>query len=73
MFVATAFLLAPVLSGVWPVLGVGVLFALLIGQHLLQLALAIAETPIGDLVVSVVRSSEREDAEDSAPAWSSLG
>lgn len=73
MFVATAFLLAPVFFGVWPVFGVGVLFTLMVGQHLLQLALTIAETPIGDLVVSVVRSSEQEGTEDSATVWSSLG
>lgn len=50
---------ATTLSGVWPVPSVGALVALMGGQDLLWLTLAITETPTADLVVSFVRSSDR--------------
>ncbi|SDK45264.1 queuosine precursor transporter [Natronorubrum texcoconense] len=65
IFVAIAFSLAPALLGVGPVLGVGELLALMIGQYLLKLAIAVVDTPIVYAVVSVVRS--RESTADDEP------
>ena len=58
IFVAIAFSLAPAVLGVGPVLGVGELLALMVGQYLLKLAIAVVDTPIVYAVVSFVRSRE---------------
>ena len=68
IFVGIAFSLAPALLGVGPVLGVGELLALMIGQYLLKLAIAVLDTPVVYAVVSLVRKREAAAAEDPALA-----
>ncbi|WP_440766913.1 queuosine precursor transporter [Natronorubrum sp. DTA7] len=68
IFVAVAFSLAPAALGVGPVLGVGDLLALMIGQYLLKLAIAVVDTPIVYAVVSFVRSREATADEETTVA-----
>ncbi|MXV63409.1 queuosine precursor transporter [Natronorubrum sp. JWXQ-INN-674] len=68
IFVGIAFSIAPALLGVGPVLGVGELLALMIGQYLLKLAIAVLDTPIVYAVVSFVRSREATGAEETTAA-----
>ncbi|WP_121743749.1 queuosine precursor transporter [Natronorubrum halophilum] len=68
IFVAIAFSLAPALVGVGPVLGVGDLLALMVGQYLLKLAIAVLDTPVVYAVVSLVRSREETTADETHAA-----
>ena len=68
IFVAIAFSLAPMVVGVGPVLPVGELLALMIGQYLLKLAIALLDTPVVYGIVSFVRAREQETADDSTVA-----
>ncbi|APW96793.1 integral membrane-like protein [Halobiforma lacisalsi AJ5] len=56
IFVAVAFAVAPALLGVGIVLPIGDLAALMIGQYLLKLAIAVLDTPIVYAIVGLVRS-----------------
>ncbi|AFZ72540.1 queuosine precursor transporter [Natronobacterium gregoryi] len=56
IFVAVAFSIAPMLLGVGVVLPLEELAALMIGQYLLKLAIAVVDTPIVYAVVALVRS-----------------
>ena len=58
IFVTIAFSIAPALLGVGPVLPTGELLALIIGQYLLKLAIAVLDTPVVYAVVGFVRSRE---------------
>ncbi|MDQ2051807.1 queuosine precursor transporter [Natronolimnohabitans sp. A-GB9] len=64
IFVTIAFALAPAVIGVGPVLGVGELLALIVGQYLLKLAIAVLDTPVVYAIVSVVRSREGSGADE---------
>ncbi|WP_137287993.1 queuosine precursor transporter [Natronorubrum halophilum] len=68
IFVAIAFSLAPALVGVGPVLGVGDLLALMVGQYLLKLVIAVLDTPVVYAVVSLVRSREETTADETHAA-----
>ncbi|MFP4591171.1 MAG: queuosine precursor transporter [Halobacteriales archaeon] len=58
LFVALGFNLVPRLIGIGPVLGLDALAALIVGQYLLKLAIALADTPV---VYAVVRGIRRVD------------
>ena len=58
IFVTIAFSLAPALIGVGPVLPMSELLALIVGQYLLKLAIAVLDTPVVYVVVGYVRSRE---------------
>jgi len=58
IFVTVAFSIAPILLGVGPVLPAGELAALIVGQYLLKLAIAVVDTPIVYVVVGFVRSRQ---------------
>ena len=58
IFVAIAFALAPAVLGVGVVLPLGELLALMIGQYLLKLLIALLDTPIVYAVVHLVRSRD---------------
>ncbi len=66
IFVGVAFYLAPVLLGVGPVLGGAELAALIVGQYLLKLAIAVLDTPVVYLVVGFVRSRAGEHSVSAA-------
>lgn len=66
IFVVVAFSLAPAVFGVGPVLGLADLAALMIGQYLLKLAIAVLDTPIVYAIVSLVRSRERHSDDRSS-------
>ena len=68
IFVGIAFSLAPALVGVGPVLGLEELLALMIGQYLLKLAIAVLDTPVVYAIVSLVRSREQNVADEKAAA-----
>ncbi|ELY57051.1 queuosine precursor transporter [Natronolimnohabitans innermongolicus] len=68
IFVGIAFALAPAALGVGPVLGVGELLALMVGQYLLKLAIAVLDTPFVYAIVSIVRSREGTPADESTTA-----
>ncbi|SDQ19057.1 queuosine precursor transporter [Natronobacterium texcoconense] len=61
IFVAIAFAIAPALLGVGVVLPLEEIAALMIGQYLLKLAIAVVDTPIVYAIVALVRS--RTDGE----------
>ena len=56
LFVSIAFALAPAVLGIGVVLGPGELLALIVGQYLLKLAIAVFDTPVVYAVVHLVRS-----------------
>ena len=68
LFVGVAFSLAPSLIGVGPVLPAGELLALMVGQYLLKLAIAVLDTPIVYAIVSLVRSREPTATDDASAA-----
>lgn len=68
IFVSVAFALAPAALGVGEVLPLEVLAALAVGQYLLKLAIAVLDTPIVYAVVSLVRSREPADTEETHAA-----
>lgn len=55
IFVSVAFLVAPTLLGAGDALPLGVVGALIVGQYLLKLAIAVLDTPFVYLVVGAVR------------------
>jgi len=55
IFVAVAFLVAPTVLGVGTALPLGAVAALVVGQYLLKLAIAVLDTPFVYLVVGAVR------------------
>ncbi|ARS89414.1 queuosine precursor transporter [Natrarchaeobaculum aegyptiacum] len=64
IFVAIAFSLAPMVVGVGPVLPVGELLALMIGQYILKLLIALVDTPIVYAIVHLVRTRNGETTAD---------
>ncbi|WP_339105010.1 queuosine precursor transporter [Haloterrigena salinisoli] len=68
IFVAVAFAVAPALLGVGVVLPLEALLALMVGQYLLKLAIAVLDTPIVYAVVSFVRAREEEAADETTVA-----
>ncbi|USZ70490.1 queuosine precursor transporter [Natronosalvus halobius] len=58
IFVSIAFALAPTVLGVGPVLPAGDLAALIVGQYLLKLLIALLDTPVVYAVVGFVRSRD---------------
>ncbi|MWV38724.1 queuosine precursor transporter [Natrialba sp. INN-245] len=64
IFVSIAFAIAPALLGVGVVLPLEAILALIVGQYLLKLAIAVLDTPVVYAVVTLVRS--RTDAEGRA-------
>ena len=62
IFVSVAFFLAPSIIGVGPVLPGAELAALIVGQYLLKLAIAVLDTPIVYAVVSFVRSRDGHES-----------
>ncbi|THE66785.1 VUT family protein [Salinadaptatus halalkaliphilus] len=58
IFVAIAFAIAPAILGVGVVLGLETLLALMVGQYLLKLGIAVLDTPIVYAVVHLVRSRD---------------
>jgi len=65
IFVAVAFAIAPAILGVGVVLPLEVVLALMVGQYLLKLAIAVVDTPIVYAIVGFVRS--RQDAVEPTP------
>jgi len=61
LFVSVAFFLAPTLLGIEGALPLAAIPALIVGQYLLKLAIAVLDTPVVYLVVGLVRS--RSDAD----------
>jgi uncharacterized integral membrane protein (TIGR00697 family) len=55
IFVAVAFLVAPALLGVGQALPLAVVGQLMVGQYLLKLAIAVADTPVVYAIVGAVR------------------
>ncbi|SEH17122.1 hypothetical protein SAMN04487967_2994 [Natronorubrum sediminis] len=68
IFVAIAFSLSPALLGVGPSLGASEVLALMVGQYLLKLAIAVVDTPIVYAVVAFVRARNRGAADDPSPS-----
>ncbi|TYT62678.1 queuosine precursor transporter [Natrialba swarupiae] len=64
IFVSIAFAIAPAVLGVGVVLPLEAILALIVGQYLLKLAIAVLDTPVVYAVVTLVRS--RTDAEGRA-------
>ncbi|MEY7850039.1 queuosine precursor transporter [Natrarchaeobius sp. A-rgal3] len=64
IFVSIAFAIAPALLGVGVVLPLEAILALIVGQYLLKLAIAVLDTPVVYAVVTLVRN--RTDAEGRA-------
>ncbi|MCU4741085.1 queuosine precursor transporter [Natronoglomus mannanivorans] len=62
IFVTVAFSIAPQVFGVGFQMGAGDLAALIVGQYLLKLAIAVVDTPFVYAVVGFVRSREDVDA-----------
>ncbi|WIV68330.1 queuosine precursor transporter [Natrialbaceae archaeon AArc-T1-2] len=58
IFVSVAFTIAPALFGVGAVLPLEVVAALIVGQYLLKLAIAVVDTPFVYLVVALARSRD---------------
>ncbi len=58
IFVAIAFAIAPAVLGVGVVLPLEAVLALMVGQYLLKLAIAVIDTPIVYAVVAFIRSRE---------------
>ena len=62
IFVSIAFAIAPFLLGTGEILPLEVIAALIVGQYLLKLAIAIVDTPVVYAIVGLVRSyDERRD------------
>lgn len=68
IFVSVAFAIAPTILGVGVALPLEALLALIVGQYLLKLAIAVLDTPVVYAVVALVRSREPSDAEDAQAA-----
>ena len=68
IFVSVAFAIAPAILGVGVALPLEALLALIVGQYLLKLAIAVLDTPVVYAVVALVRSREPSDAEDAQAA-----
>jgi hypothetical protein len=66
IFVAVAFLIAPRLLGVGQALPTSVILALIVGQYLLKLLIALLDTPF---VYAVVRAANRGSTDGSANPW----
>ncbi|WP_306055397.1 queuosine precursor transporter [Natronococcus wangiae] len=67
IFVSVAFAVAPAVLGVGEVLPLEALLALIVGQYLLKLAIAVLDTPVVYAVVALVRSrTETDDAASTA-------
>jgi hypothetical protein len=66
IFVAVAFLVAPTLLGTGQPLGVSVVVALIVGQYLLKLLIALVDTPF---VYAVVRFVDDDRATESTNPW----
>ncbi|MDL5363533.1 queuosine precursor transporter [Halalkalicoccus sp. NIPERK01] len=66
VFVSVAFSLAPALFGIGVALPAGELLALIVGQYLIKLLIALADTPVVYAVVGLVRS--RRDERGATPA-----
>lgn len=58
VFVLVAFLLAPLVVGVGPVLPPEEILGLIVGQYLLKLLIAVADTPVVYAVVGLVRARD---------------
>jgi len=56
VFILVAFAIAPALLGIGPVLPAEELLALIVGQYLIKLLIAVADTPFVYLIVGAVRS-----------------
>ena len=67
IFVSVAFAIAPALLGTGEVLPLEVILALIVGQYLLKLAIAVLDTPVVYAVVALVRS-RRSVGEDAVTA-----
>ena len=65
IFVSVAFAIAPVLAG-GDALPLSVVAALIVGQYLLKLAIAFADTPVVYLIVRLVRSNAHFESEPAA-------
>ncbi|MFP8952963.1 queuosine precursor transporter [Natrialbaceae archaeon A-arb3/5] len=61
IFVSIAFAIAPALLGVGVVLPLDAILALIIGQYLLKLAIAVLDTPVVYAVVALVRTRSESD------------
>ena len=68
IFVSIAFLIAPALLGLGEALPLGVVAALIVGQYLLKVAIAVLDTPIVYLVVYLVRTYEDRPNAAATPA-----
>ncbi|QRV16622.1 queuosine precursor transporter [Haloterrigena salifodinae] len=68
IFVTVGFAVAPAVLGVGAVLPVEALLALMVGQYLLKLAIAVLDTPIVYAVVSFVRAREEDAADETTVA-----
>jgi queuosine precursor transporter len=68
IFVSVAFAVAPAVLGVGEVLPLEVLLALVVGQYLLKLAIAVLDTPVVYAVVALVRSREPVPGEETHAA-----
>ena len=68
IFVGVAFALAPMVFGVGVVLPLEAVLALMVGQYLLKLAIAVLDTPVVYLVVTLVRSRWESESDDPATA-----
>ncbi|WP_049914149.1 queuosine precursor transporter [Haloterrigena salina] len=68
IFVTVGFAVAPAVLGVGTVLSVEALLALMVGQYLLKLAIAVLDTPIVYAIVSFVRAREEQLAEETTVA-----
>lgn len=62
VFVLVAFLLAPLVVGVGPVLPPEEILGLIVGQYLLKLLIAVADTPVVYAVVGLVRARDTGSA-----------
>ncbi|MCU4925731.1 queuosine precursor transporter [Halobacteria archaeon AArc-dxtr1] len=63
IFVSVAFAIAPALLGTGEVLPLDVILALIVGQYLLKLAIAVLDTPVVYAIVGLVRAREDGDVE----------
>ncbi|MFC4436416.1 MULTISPECIES: queuosine precursor transporter [Natrialbaceae] len=68
IFVSVAFAIAPTVLGVGVALPLEALLALIVGQYLLKLVIAVLDTPIVYAIVALVRSRESSDSEDAYTA-----
>jgi queuosine precursor transporter len=68
VFISVAFALAPSVLGIGVALPVGAVLALIVGQYLIKLLIALADTPVVYAVVGLVRSRDLAPAAAAADA-----